>query len=197
MKDACAQNFRDLVEKDVKIEELRSVLADLVDARNVEHRRISFLEKETDELRVALKLAQQEVERNRRLITSLTEKNQSLRLQLKRSETDIFTPLRCDEDDFAQFLDEQMATEKEEEESVAVRIRERSPSLEMEEILEQNNSKREKLEVPFTLRTYQVNLDREYEKNLNQQYRRMKDLHKAAKKPGRVGRKVKKALQFY
>ena len=202
LKDACFSYLREVVEKDVEIDEKRSVLADLCDARNVDQKRISFLDKEVSKQRIELRLAEKKEERNTRVIASLTEKVEDLKLQLKALQKPLVIDLHAEEiDSFSAFLDEQMPTEKEEEDPTTVRIRERSPpktpELEMEEILERKRTKREAREVPFTLRTYQSNLDRDFERNLQRQHENMKQLHQVAKRGGKHGVNARKMLRFF
>lgn len=195
------------VENEVTINMLRETLAELSDARNVEQRRVRFLEKEQEQQRLELSSYSRSMDRATRVIQSQAKKIEQLKLQLKAMQTPMEINLTAQEeeiDSFEEFLDREI------EEQVTVSIREKTPeaepvqkkakptALDYERWMEAG---RKRLEAehgpPFTLHDYQRNLDREYEKNLDQQHQRMKDLHRAAKKPGRNGRKAKKALQFY
>lgn len=195
------------VENEVTINMLREALSELSDARNVDQKRIRFLEKEQEEQRLQLASYDRNMTRAGRLINSQAKEIERLKLQLKALQTPMGINLTAQEDEidsFEEFLDREI------EEQVTVNIREKTPELEpVQKKAKPSNLDYQRwtdntiarieteMGTPFTLRDYQRNLDREYEKNLDQQHQRMKDLHRAAKKPGRVGRKAKKALQFY
>jgi hypothetical protein len=195
------------IENEVTINMLREALTELSDARNVEQKRVRFLEREQEQQRLELASYDRNITRAGRLIKSQANEIERLKLQLKALQTPMEINLVAEEeeiDSFEAFLDREI------EESVKVNIREKTPELEpvqkrakptnedYERWIDNAHNSREAREgAPFTLMDYQRNLDREYEKNLNQQHNRMKDLHKASKRAGRVGRIAKKALQFY